>query len=266
MTHVLRVRGLTKVFGANRAVGDVGFNLDAGASLGIVGESGSGKTTLARMLVGLETPTSGEVAFDAAAPLSPLERARQIQMVFHDPYLSLDPRLSARRAIDQLLKLHGRLSRAQRATRVERLLDEVNLSRREADAYPRELSGGQRQRVAIARALAVEPRVLVLDEATSALDVSVQAQILALLNRIRREQNIAYVFVSHDLAVVREVCDEVVVMYRGQAVERGPTETTLRNPHHPYSRLLLDSVPRPGWEPALIADKRRRLEEEIGRA
>lgn len=268
MSPALEVIDLTKQFGANTAVDHVSFRLEPGTSLGVVGESGSGKTTVARMLVGLETPTSGEVVLGGqdGGGSSRLRRARHVQMVFQDPYLSLDPRMSARRALDIILKLHFDWSSTRRAERASELLDSVNLSSREADALPRELSGGQRQRIAIARALAVEPQVLVLDEATSALDVSVQAQILTLLNRIRSERDIAYVFVSHDLAVVREVCDEIIVMYRGDIVERGEAATVLHAPEHAYTRLLLASLPRVGWDPSDIAVRKSELEKEIGRA
>ena len=268
MTVALRVTNLTKRFGQNVAVDDVSFELSEGAALGIVGESGSGKTTVARMLVGLESPSDGQVVLgDARArELGRLARARHVQMVFQDPYLSLDPRMPATRAIDALLKLHFGESKRLRQAKTSELLDAVNLSSREANSLPRDLSGGQRQRIAIARALAVDPRVLVLDEATSALDVSVQAQILTLLNRIRRERQVAYVFVSHDLAVVREVCDDLLVMYRGVVVEHTPAEQALTDPAHAYTKLLVDSLPRAGWDPSAIGRRRREVELELGRS
>lgn len=268
MTTTLEAIGLTKRFGDNIAAEAVSFQLPSGGALGLVGESGSGKTTVARMLVGLEKPSEGSVLHDGQpdSSLGRLPLARQIQMVFQDPYLSLDPRLSATAAIDKVLKLHSRGTRTERRARTEELLDSVNLSSREARALPRELSGGQRQRIAIARALAVEPRVLVLDEATSALDVSVQAQILTLLNQIRAERKVAFVFVSHDLGVVREVCDEMLVMYRGLVVERTTPAEGLANARHSYTRLLIESVPRPGWNPDEIAARRRRVQDELGRA
>lgn len=267
MKTVLEARHLTRRFGDNLAVDDVSFALEAGRALGIVGESGSGKTTVARMLVGLEVPTYGEVLLGdvASAKVNRLQRAKHIQMVFQDPYLSLDPRLTARQAIDALVRLHTNISKRERHERVAELLDSVNLSSREADSVPRELSGGQRQRIAIARALAVDPRILVLDEATSALDVSVQAQILTLLKQIRSERQVAFVFVSHDLAVIREVCDDVLVMYRGLAVEQTTTTQALTAPEHVYTKLLLDSLPRPGWDPQAIGERRRQVEQELGR-
>lgn len=267
MTAVIQAVGLTKRFGDKVAAEGVSFEVPVGGALGLVGESGSGKTTVARMLVGLETPSAGSVLHDGQlhTTMDRLALARQVQMVFQDPYLSLDPRLPATTAIDKLLRLHFTDSKAQRRARNGELLDSVNLSSREAGALPRDLSGGQRQRIAIARALAVEPKVLVLDEATSALDVSVQAQILMLLNQIRAERQVAYIFVSHDLGVVREVCDDMLVMYRGLVLESTTPARGLTNPQHSYTRLLIDSVPHPGWNPAGIAASRLRVEEQIGR-
>jgi peptide/nickel transport system ATP-binding protein len=169
-------------------------------------------------------------------------------MVFQDPYLSLDPRIPAGRAIEDALRLHATLTTSDARTRVLDLLERVGLDAKHATARPRTLSGGQRQRVAIARALAIEPDVLVMDEATSALDVSVQAQVLDLVAAIRRERGLTVLFISHDLAVVRRVCEQTVVMRAGEIVERGETASLLAAPRHPYTRLLLDSVPRPGWD------------------
>ncbi len=269
MTALLEVRDLRKAYAVGdttvQAVAGLSFRLDAGGSVGLVGESGSGKTTAARMLVGLERPDSGQIlvqgrplqAGSKRSAAARLARAKAVQIVFQDPYLSLDPRVNVAAAIDAVLALHTSLDRAARRRRSMELLDQVGLGEREAGAYPRRLSGGQRQRVAIARAMAVEPRVLVLDEAVSALDVSVQAQVLNLLGDIRRDSGIGLVFVSHDLAVVRYVCDEVVVMRQGLAVEHGPTRSLLAAPQHPYTRLLLSSVPRPDWDLAAISRMRR---------
>ncbi|MGW6358997.1 ABC transporter ATP-binding protein [Streptomyces sp. NPDC055092] len=257
---LLEVEGLRKDFGPVRAVNDVSFRLEEGRSLGIVGESGSGKTTIARILVDLETPDSGKVLVDGRRRRSErLERAREIQMVFQDPYLSLDPRITVHDCLAEVLRLHLRPDRAELERRIAELLDQVGLGPREAGCLPRQLSGGQRQRVAIARALACEPRVLILDEAVAALDVSVQAQILNLLCDIRRDTGIGYLFISHDLAVVRYVTDDVLVLHRGTAVETGFTENVLMAPRHPYTRLLRESIPRPGWDPSAIARARRRL-------
>ncbi|WP_194920408.1 ABC transporter ATP-binding protein [Catenulispora rubra] len=275
---VLEVRGLRKSFGSQVAVDDVSFAVAPGGSLGVVGESGSGKTTTARIIVGLEHADSGSVRIDGRdsrdsrdrqdRPDRPdsgrvrgrperLARARQVQMVFQDPFLSLDPRIPIGAALTEILRLHH--PDTDHPTRVAELLDQVGLGAREASALPRGLSGGQRQRVAIAKALAVSPRVLVLDEAVAALDVSVQAQILNLLADLRAELGIAYVFITHDLGVVRCVTDEVVVMRHGAIVERGATESVLASPSHSYTRLLLESVPGPGWDPQAISAARRAL-------
>ncbi|MER7913952.1 ATP-binding cassette domain-containing protein [Streptomyces sp. NPDC096068] len=260
--NVLEAVGLHRAFGGVRAVDDVSFALPEGGSLGIVGESGSGKTTTARIVVGLERADAGEVrvrgrARDTRSRARRLARAREVQMVFQDPYLSLDPRTSVEGVLRETLRLH--FPGTDHDRRVRELLDQVGLGTRAADARPRQLSGGQRQRVAIARALAVEPAVLVLDEAVAALDVSVQAQILNLLADIREETRVGYLFITHDLGVVRCVTDEIVVMRRGAVVEAGPTAEVLAAPRHPYTRLLLESVPRPGWDPRAIAAARRAL-------
>ncbi|WP_033818635.1 ABC transporter ATP-binding protein [Kitasatospora sp. MBT63] len=263
---VLEVLGLHRSYGSVRAVDDVTFTLAEGRSLGIVGESGSGKTTTARIIVGLESADSGRVLVHrrdrtergrGRGRARRLARAREVQMVFQDPYLSLDPRMPVGTVLRETLRLHFPGTDHER--RITELLDQVGLGSREAAALPRQLSGGQRQRVAIARALAVEPAVLVLDEAVAALDVSVQAQILNLLSDIRTETGIGYLFITHDLGVVRCVTDEVVVMRQGKIVESGPTAEVLARPRHPYTRLLLDSVPRPGWDPRSIAAARRAL-------
>lgn len=259
-------RGRTPV----AAVADVSIEIPRGGALGVVGESGSGKSTLARMIVGLEQADAGDIRIAGrertAAPRTRAERlahARSVQMVFQDPYLSLDPRITAGRAIEDALRLHARLSTTDARTRVLDLLEQVGLGARHANARPRTLSGGERQRVAIARALAVEPDLLVMDEATSALDVSVQAQVLDLVARIRRERGLTVLFISHDLAVVRRVCDETVVMQRGEIVERGRTAELLDAPRHPYTRLLLDSVPRPDWDDADAAAASESVEDRL---
>ncbi|GAA2212869.1 ATP-binding cassette domain-containing protein [Nonomuraea monospora] len=263
---VLAVTSLVKRFGSVAAVDGVSFELMPGASLGIVGESGSGKTTVARVLAGLERPTSGTVTLAGEVVTghsrrTRLRRARLLQLIFQDPYGSFDPRRSIAASIAEPLRLHRPGSRERHRARVAELLDQVGLGSRAARSLPRELSGGQRQRAAIARALAVEPRVLVLDEAVAALDVSIQAQILTLLDGLRRDTGIAYVFVSHDLAVVRHITDSALVMRHGRVVERGETERILRDPRHPYTRLLLDSIPSPGWDPGRVARDRRALDQ-----
>ncbi|MFF3863053.1 ATP-binding cassette domain-containing protein [Streptomyces sp. NPDC002209] len=268
---LLRANGLRKTYRTGGtevvAVDGLSFSLPPGGALGIVGESGSGKTTTARMLVGLEAPDAGEIlvqgrplAKAARGKAARLARAKAVQIVFQDPYLSLDARIGIGATLDGVLRLHGSHDRTARAARVRELLAQVGLGDREAAALPRHLSGGQRQRAAIARALAVEPAVLVLDEAVSALDVSVQAQVLNLLADIRRDTGIGLVFVSHDLAVVRYVCDEALVMYRGRTMEHRPVAELLTTPRHPYTRLLLASVPHRGWDPDSISRRRRGLD------
>ncbi|MFB7668763.1 ABC transporter ATP-binding protein [Kitasatospora sp. NPDC056138] len=261
---LLEAVGLHRAYGSVRAVDDVSFSLAEGGSLGIVGESGSGKTTTARIVVGLERADSGRVLVHGRertdrrrGRAQRLARAREVQMVFQDPYLSLDPRTTVYGALRETLRLH--FPEADHPRRIAKLLDQVGLGSREAEALPRQLSGGQRQRVAIARALAVGPAVLVLDEAVAALDVSVQAQILNLLSDVREQTGIGYLFITHDLGVVRCVTDDVIVMRHGRIVESGPTAQVLAGPRHPYTRLLLESVPRPGWDPQGIAAARRAL-------
>ena len=247
------------------AVDDVSFTVGRGASLGIVGESGSGKTTIARVLAGLERASSGTVVV-AGRDRSALvrksserrRRGRELQMVFQDPYSSLDPRQRIGSCLDEALRLHTALDAEGRRARGLELLDQVGLDARHARALPRELSGGQRQRVAIARALAAAPVAIVLDEAVSALDVSIQAQVLNLLNDLRAETGVAYVFISHDLAVVRQVTDDVLVLQHGQVVERGATQAILEDPQHDYTRRLLASIPTPGWDPHLLSGRSRR--------
>jgi peptide/nickel transport system ATP-binding protein len=270
---VLEVTGLGKAFRVRgrdggrvdfAAVEDVSFAVAPGGSLAIVGESGSGKTTIARMIVGLEAPSGGTIAVAGRPRSRPprgarerRRRGREAQIVFQDNYTSLDPRQRIGDALAEALDLHFGPTPQERRRRVGELLDGVGLKQEYADALPRALSGGERQRAALARALAVEPRLLVLDEAVSSLDVATQAQILDLLAGIRARTGTAYVFISHDLAVVRQVSDEVLVMRRGRIVERGATATILSAPGDPYTKLLLDSVPRPGWKPRRLADHPR---------
>ncbi|HTT59357.1 MAG TPA: ATP-binding cassette domain-containing protein [Acidimicrobiales bacterium] len=238
------------------AVDDVSFCVGRGRSLAVVGESGSGKTTVARMVVGLERPSAGRVlvggrerSWRHVNSRERRRRAREVQIVFQDPYSSLDPRMTVRACLDEVLRLHFDWSRAQREARVEELVEQVGLDTRQADALPRALSGGQRQRVAIARALASEPQILICDEAVASLDVSIQAQVLNLLSDIREATGVSYLFISHDLAVVRQVSDDVVVMRQGTLVESGPTERVLDSPEAAYTKRLLAAIPRPGWRP-----------------
>jgi ABC-type glutathione transport system ATPase component len=253
---VLEAAGLRKEFGELVAVDDVSFRLPPGRSLAIVGESGSGKTTIARMIVGLERPTSGAITacgHDRSRPARSTRdrrrRGREVQIVFQDPYTSLDPRQTAEDTIDEVLRLHHGWPADRRRARAAELTDLVGLDTRQSRALPRSLSGGQRQRVAIARALAAEPSVLILDESVAALDVSIQAQVLNLLADIRDETHVSYILISHDLAVVRQLTDETIVLYRGRVVERGSTARVLDDPQDPYTQRLRASVPRPGWKP-----------------
>jgi len=253
---VLEVAGLRKEFGELVAVDDVSFAVPQAGSLAIVGESGSGKTTIARMIVGLERPTKGKIeacgqdrSTPARSSAQRRRRGREVQIVFQDPYTSLDPRQTAQATIDEVLRLHHGWPADQRKARIAELTGLVGLDDRQARALPRALSGGQRQRVAIARALAAEPRVLILDESVAALDVSIQAQVLNLLADIRDSTGVSYVLISHDLAVVRQLTDDVIVLHRGVVVERGTTASVLDDPQHSYTKRLRASVPRPGWKP-----------------
>lgn len=241
-----------------QAVHDLSFAIRRRGSLALVGGSGSGKTTTARMIVALEIPSSGTIRYDGRRlPTRPSSaerraRARQIQIVFQNPYLSLDPRQTARAAVEEVVGFHQRLPHRESRVRADELLRSVGLGENEATAHPRQLSGGQAQRVAIAKALAAAPQLLILDEAVSALDVSVQAQILNLLADLRDRLGLAMLFISHDLAVIRQMSDHVLVMHGGRAVEHGTVEEVLSSPLHPYTQRLLASVPHPGaaWTPS----------------
>ena len=227
------------------AVDSVSLQINAGEAIGLVGESGCGKSTLARCIVGLYQPTSGSLLFEGKAlntERSKLEH-RRIQIVFQDPYSSLNPRKTIRQMLSELLRVHAMVPPAQVEPRCRELLELVGLPVSSLDVYPRQLSGGQRQRVSIARALALEPDILVADEPVSALDVSVQAAILNLLNRLREQMNLTLVLITHDLSVVRYICDRTAVMYLGRIVEFTETETLFRDPRHPYTRALLSAVP-----------------------
>jgi ABC-type glutathione transport system ATPase component len=257
------VHGLTRRFGEFTAVDDVSFTVDRGRSLGIVGESGSGKTTVARMLVGLVAPTSGSIVVQGRDRSRPprssrewRERASELQIVFQSPFTSLDPRQSATSCIDEVLRLR-RVPAADRAARVEALCSLVGLDARQRTARPARLSGGQRQRVAIARSLAASPGALILDEAVAALDVSIQAQVLNTIRDVQVATGLTMIFITHDLGVVRQMTDELIVMRAGVVVERGETSRVLDDAQHPYTRLLRASIPGPGWSP------RRRPKDDV---
>ena len=231
-----------------RAVDQVSFTMEPGEILGLVGESGCGKSSLGRALVRLEEPASGSVRMDGTDLASlrgeALRRARKdFQMIFQDPYGSLNPRLTIFRALDEVLQLHSRLDADGRRQKAEELLRMVGLDPSQLDRYPHQFSGGQRQRIGIARALAPEPRLVVADEPVSALDVSVQAQIINLLEEIRANTGTAFLFIAHDLAVVEHISSRIMVMYLGHIVEMGPSQEVCAAPRHPYTKALLSAVP-----------------------
>ena len=254
---VLEVTGLGRVFPGRRgapdtvAVADVDFTLHRGECLAIVGESGSGKSTLARSVLRLIEPTSGRIVVGGtdltAMPAKALRRQRRhMQMIFQDPYASLHPRQTVFQIVSEPWRVHRDLMPAQPRARVQELLDQVGMPAHAIDAHPAQLSGGQRQRVSIARALALRPDLLVLDEPVSALDVSIQAQVITLLMELRAELGLAYLFISHDLALVRLIADQVAVMHRGRFVEHGPVDAVFGDPQHDYTRTLLAASPGVG--------------------
>ena len=253
---LLEGKGLVVNFGSGAeafaAVQDANVSVAAGEAIGIVGESGSGKTTLARMLVGLQPPSSGEVWLEGRPILAAATRRQfpprerwKVQMIFQDPYSSLNPRMRAGAIVEEPLVIHGLGTRAGRQERVAELFRLVGLDPDQRGRYPHEFSGGQRQRIGLARALALHPSLIVADEPVSALDVSVQAQVVNLLMDLQQRLSLTYLFIAHDLRLVRHICGRVAVMYQGRIVEMGITEALFEAPAHPYTKALLSAIPVP---------------------
>ena len=263
--ELLKVEHLCQDFGHHRVVEDVSFSLMEGEIFGLVGESGSGKTTLGRCVMGLYRPTAGRITF-RGHPLTGGARkktladraagsASPIQMIFQDPMASLDPRMTVGESVAEGLILRGSRDRAENHRKVASILETVGLPPECAGRYPHEFSGGQRQRIGIARAVIMEPKLLIADEAVSALDVSVQAQVINLLLELRERMDLSILFIAHDLAVVKYVCDRIAVMYLGQIVELAPSQMLFDRPLHPYTQSLLSAIPLP--DPKLERQRRR---------
>ena len=252
---LLQVDHLKKYFksakGTVHAVDDVSFPIEKGKTLGVVGESGCGKSTLGRTIIRLQEPTEGTVLFEGKniSALNQKElwkQRREMQMIFQDPFSSLNPRMTISQTIEEPLKLYGLCAdKESRQKRVAELMDTVGLARRLYNTYPHELDGGRRQRIGIARALALQPKFIVCDEPVSALDVSIQAQILNLMQDLQKELNLTYMFITHDLSVVHHISDDIMVMYLGQVIEKAPAEVLFANPVHPYTQALLSAIPVP---------------------
>lgn len=231
-----------------KAVDDISFTVREGETVSLVGESGCGKSTTGRAILRLDEPTSGEILFDGVNLLTLNRKAmnrkrKDIQVIFQDPYASLNPRKTAVQMLEEAMEIQNVVPKERRRERAIELLETVGLSSHQADRYPHEFSGGQRQRIGIARALSVNPKLIICDEAVSALDVSIQAQVLNLLQALQREFKLTYLFISHDLGVVRHISDRIIVMYLGTIVEIADTATLFRQPRHPYTRALLSAIP-----------------------
>ena len=263
MHFPVKSRGLIpRTTGHVRAVDGVSFSIQAGQALGLVGESGSGKSTTGRLVTRLHQPTSGQILFDgqdiaqwSARQLKPLRR--DIQMIFQDPYTSLNPRHTVGEIIGAPLEIHKLVPKQGRLRRVQDLLEIVGLNPEHYNRYPHEFSGGQRLRIGITRALTMQRRLLVADEPVSALDVSIQAQIINLLKDLQKEFNIAFLFIAHDLAIVRHFCPQIAVMYKGKIVENAPRDELYSSPQHGYTRALLSAVP--DMRQAVVGGRRERI-------
>ena len=252
---LLDVKGLKKYFPTKRgmlhAVDDVTFTIEKGKTLGVVGESGCGKSTTGRAILRLHEPTGGQVLFEGqdVAKLSPAElrrKRKEMQIIFQDPFSSLNPRKTVSQTIEEPLKLHGIIpNKEDRLQKVLETMETVGLAERYVNTYPHELDGGRRQRIGIARALALDPKFIVCDEPVSALDVSIQAQILNLMNEIQEQRGLTYMFITHDLSVVNHFSDDIAVMYLGKLIEKAPSEVLFNNPVHPYTQALLSAIPLP---------------------
>jgi ABC-type oligopeptide transport system ATPase subunit len=249
-SYPLRRNMFGKVVERSQVTKDVSFTLNRGETLGIVGESGAGKSTIGRQVLRLIEPDAGSVTFDGAEVLSMNSRElkvfrRRAQMIFQDPYSSLDPHMSIRDAVGEPITIHQNVSTGERDEKVRALLERVGLREDQLLKYPREFSGGQLQRIAIARALTLDPEFIVCDEPVAALDVSIQAQVLNLLLDLQQERGLAYIFISHDLSLVRYLAHRVAVMYQGEIVEIGTSEELFENPQHPYTQRLVSAIPHP---------------------
>ena len=252
---LLDVKGLKKYFPTKRgmlhAVDDVSFTIEKGKTLGVVGESGCGKSTTGRAILRLHEPTGGQVLFEGqdVAKLNAAElrhKRKEMQIIFQDPFSSLNPRKTVSQTIEEPLKLHGIIpNKEDRLQKVLETMETVGLAERYVNTYPHELDGGRRQRIGIARALALDPKFIVCDEPVSALDVSIQAQILNLMNEIQEQRGLTYMFITHDLSVVNHFSDDIAVMYLGKLIEKAPSEVLFNNPVHPYTQALLSAIPLP---------------------
>lgn len=256
MENLIEIKNLKKYFSTPRgelhAVDNVSMNIEKGKTIGVVGESGCGKSTLGKTLMRLHTPTSGEVLYNgvdiASMPMKEFKKnyRSRIQMIFQDPYASLDPRMSVIQLIEEPIMVNNKqLSKKEAEKKAQEMMELVGLAKRLESAYPHELDGGRRQRIGIARALSLDPDFIVCDEPVSALDVSIQAQILNLLQDLQKERDLTYMFITHDMSVVKHISDDIAVMYLGQLIEKCPAKEIFKNTIHPYSQALLSAIPIP---------------------